>query len=342
MKFWILDCRFSIGESKSKKVFCFALWALLLALSVPAEAQQRVKVPKIGWLSPGSAASGNIESFLQEFRKFGYIEGKNITIEYRFAESKLERLPDLAVELVSLKVDVIVAAGGTPAILAAKNATSAIPIVFPAVSDPVALGIVASLARPGGNITGLTIRVPEFSGKRLELLKEVVPRAKQVAVLGQEANAANAADFKEMQPAASALILELHHIKVRSPNDLESSFSKMTGTVRASALLLQSSTLFFDNRKMIADLATRSRLPAISDTTELTEAGVLMSYGTDRFDLYRRAATYVDKILKGAKPADLPVEQPMKFEFVINLKAAKQIGLTIPPNVLARADKVIK
>jgi putative tryptophan/tyrosine transport system substrate-binding protein len=186
MKFWILDCRFSIGESKSKKVFCFALWALLLALSVPAEAQQRVKVPKIGWLSPGSAASGNIESFLQEFRKFGYIEGKNITIEYRFAESKLERLPDLAVELVSLKVDVIVAAGGTPAILAAKNATSAIPIVFPAVSDPVALGIVASLARPGGNITGLTIRVPEFSGKRLELLKEVVPRAKQVAVLGQE------------------------------------------------------------------------------------------------------------------------------------------------------------
>ena len=189
MKFWILDCRFSIGESKSKKVFCFALWALLLALSVPAEGQQQVKVHKIGWLSPGSATSANIGSFLREFRKLGYVEGENIAIEYRFAEGKLERLTDLAAELVRLRVDVIVAAGGTPAILAAKNATGTIPIVFPAVSDPVALGIVASLARPGGNITGLTIRVPEFSGKRLELLKEVVPRARRVAVLGQEANA---------------------------------------------------------------------------------------------------------------------------------------------------------
>jgi ABC-type uncharacterized transport system substrate-binding protein len=322
------------------KILFYALPALILATIHLAEAQ--VKVHKIGWLSPGSATSANIGLFLREFRKLGYVEGENIAIEYRFADGKLERLPALAAELVRLKVDVIVAAGGTPAILAAKNATRAIPIVFPAVSDPVALGIVASLARPGGNITGLTIRVPEFSGKRLEILKEVIPRVRQVAVLGQEANAANAADFKEMQPAASALILELNHIKVRSPDDLESAFSKMTGTVRAPALLLQSSTLFFDNRKMIADLATRSRLPAIYDARELAEAGILLSYGSDRFDLYRRATAYVDKILKGTKPADLPVEQPIKFEFVINLKTAKQIGLTIPPNVLARADKVIK
>ena len=327
---------------KHEKVFCLVVGALLYVLCLSADAQQPAKIPKIGWLSPGSAASANIELFLREFRKLGYVEGKNITIEYRFAEGKLERLPDLAAELVRLRVDVIVAAGGTPAILAAKNATSTIPIVFPAVSDPVALGIVASLARPGGNITGLTIRVPEFSGKRLELLKEVVPRARRVAVLGQEANTANALDFKEMQPAASALGLELHHIKVRSPNDLESAFSKMTGTVRSTALLLQSSTLFFDNRKMIADLAVRSRLPAIYDARELAEAGILMSYGSDRFDLYRRAATYVDKILKGTKPADLPVEQPKKFEFVINLQTAKQIGLTIPQSVLYRADKVIK
>jgi putative tryptophan/tyrosine transport system substrate-binding protein len=318
--------------------------ALLVGLALAsvhvADAQQQVK--KIGWLSPGSAASGNIGSFLREFRKLGYVEGENIAIEYRFAEGKLERLSDLAAELVRLRVEVIVAAGGTPAILAAKNATSSIPIVFPAVSDPVALGIVASLARPGGNITGLTIRVPEFSGKRLELLKEVVPRARRVAVLGQEANAANALDFKEMQPAGSALGLELHHIKVRSSNDLESAFSKMTGTVRSTALLLQSATLFFDNRKMIADLAVRSRLPAIYDARELAEAGILMSYGSDRFDLYRRAATYVDKILKGTKPGDLPVEQPMKFEFIVNLKTAKQIGVTIPQSVLYRADKVIK
>jgi len=270
------------------------------------------------------------------------VEGKNITIEYRFAEGKLDRLSDLAAELVRLKVDVIVAAGGTPAILAAKNATSTIPIVFPNVGDPVASGIVASLARPGGNITGLTLRNPEFSGKRLELLKEVVPPARRVAVFGQEGNAGNALDFKEMHTAASALGLQLHQIEARGPNDFESAFSKMTGTVRATGLFLQSTALFLDNRKRIADLATKHRLPAIYDARELAEAGVLMSYGTDRSDLGRRAATYVDKILKGTKPADLPVEQPTKFEFVINLKTAKQIGLTIPPNVLARADKVIK
>ena len=230
-----------------------AIIVLLVGLALTsvhlADAQQQVKVHKIGWLSLGSAASANIGSFLREFRKLGYVEGENIAIEYRFADGELERLSDLVAELVRLRVEVIVAAGGTPAILAAKNATSAIPIVFPAVSDPVALGIVASLARPGGNITGLTIRVPDFSGKRLELLKEVVPRARRVAVLGQEANAANALDFKEMQPAASALGLELHQIKVRRSNDLESAFSKMTGRVRSTALLLQSATLFLITEK---------------------------------------------------------------------------------------------
>jgi putative ABC transport system substrate-binding protein len=328
-----------------KTFFGFTLCATLFALYASATAQQTKKIAQIGFLHPGlseGAPSPQLEGLRQGLRELGYVEGKNITIEYRFAEGKLERLPALAAELVRLKVDVIVAAGGTPAILAAKNATSAIPIVFPTVGDPVALGIVASLARPGGNITGLTIRNPEFSGKRLELLKEVVPRARRVAVLGQEANTANALDFEEMQPAASALRLELQHIKVRSPNDFESAFSKMTGTVRATGLFLQSSILFFDNRKRIADLTTRSRLPAICDVRELAEAGVLMSYGSDRFELYRRAATYVDKILKGVKPADLPVEQPMKFEFVINLRTAKQIGLTIPANVLARADRVIR
>jgi putative tryptophan/tyrosine transport system substrate-binding protein len=318
---------------------------MLLAVAVIAEAQEQPKkVPRIGYLTAGNSTSESprSEPFRAALRELGYIEGKNIAIEYRYAEGKGDRLPDLSAELVRLKVDVIVAAGGTPTILAAKNATRTIPIVFPTVGDPVALGFVASLARPGGNITGLTIRVPEFSGKRLEILKEVVPQARRVAVLGQEANAAHPVEFKEMQQAASDMGLELHHIKVRSPDDFESAFSTMTSTVRATALFMQAATLFLDNRRRIAALTTRSRLPAFSDTRELAEAGVLMSYGSDRFDLYRRAAVYVDKILKGTKPADLPVEQPTKFELVINLKTAKQIGLTIPPNVLARADRVIK
>jgi len=322
------------------------LWVLPVLLLISfnlAQAQQPKKTPLIGVLYTGSGISAaQVDGFRHGLRDLGYAEGKNITIEYRLAEGKLERLPDLAAELVRLKVDVIVAAGGTPAILAAKNATSAIPIVFPTVGDTVALGIVASLARPGGNITGLTIRVPEFSGKQLELLREVVPRARRVAVLGQEANTANALTFEEMQPVASAFGLELHHIKVQRSNDLEGAFSKMTGTVRATALLIQAASFFNDNRKRMADLATRSRLPSIYDAKELAEAGILMSYGADRSYLYRRAAIFVDKILKGAKPADLPVEQPKKFELVINLKTAKQIGLTIPPNVLARADRVIR
>ncbi len=309
-----------------------------------AEAQQQKKIPQIGVLSPGlsGASTPPLDGFRQGLRELGYAEGKNIAIEYRFAEGKLDRLPDLAAELVRLKVDVIVTVGGTPSILAAKNATSTIPIVFPTAGDPVGLGIIDSLARPGGNITGLANRPPELGGKRLELLKEAVPRTRRVAVLGAEANAAHALDFKEMQAPASAMGLELHHIEVRSPNDLESAFSKITGTVRATALFLQAAPVFNNHPTRIADLAIRDRLPAIADTRTLADAGVLMSYGSDRFDQGRRAAIFVDKILKGAKPADLPVEQPMRFEFVINLKTAKQIGLTIPPNVLVRADKVIK
>jgi putative ABC transport system substrate-binding protein len=318
--------------------------ALLLTVAVIAEAQQPKKIPRIGVLYTGLSGipAAPLEGFRQGLRELGYAEEKNITIDYRFAEGKLDRLPDLAVELVRLKVDVIVAAGGTPAILAAKNATSTIPVVFPTVGDPVALGIVDSLARPGGNITGLTVSTPEFSGKRLELLKEVVPRATRVAVLGQEGNAFHELDLKVMQAAALALRLQLHQIWVRTPNDLESAFSKIAKPVRAAALFLQSAPVFLDNRKRVADLAIKHRLPAIYDARELPEAGLLMSYGTDRFELGRRAATYVDKILKGRTPADLPVEQPMKFELVFNLKAAKQIGLTIPPNVLVRAQKVIR
>jgi putative tryptophan/tyrosine transport system substrate-binding protein len=244
--------------------------------------------------------------------------------------------------LVRLKVDVILASGGTPVILAAKKASSTIPIVFPVVGDPVALGLVDSLARPGGNLTGFTIMTPELSGKRLEILKETVPRTRQVAVLGQEGNAFSAFDFKTLQAPASALGLQLHQINVRSAEDFKSAFAKITRTLRANAVFLQPAVVFNDNGKRIADLAIKNRLPAIYDSKELPEAGVLMSYGSDRVDLGRRAAYYVDKILKGTKPADLPVEQPMKFELVINLKTAKQIGLTVPQSVLYRADRVIK
>src|SRR5262249_18406656 len=237
-----------------------------------------------------------------------------------FDEGYLARLPTLAAELVRLKVDVIIAAGGTPAILAAKNATSTIPIIFPTVGDPVAQGIVASFARPGGNITGLTIMTPEIGSKKLELLKQVVPRAMRVAVLGQEANVFTALDFKNLRAPALAMGLQLHHIEVRSSDDFESAFSKITSTVRATALFLQAVGLFVDSRGQIADLAAKNRVPAIPRFRANTQAGLLMSYGADRTDLGRRAAFYVDKILKGAKPADLPVEQPTKFELVINLK----------------------
>jgi putative tryptophan/tyrosine transport system substrate-binding protein len=267
-------------------------------------------------------------------------DGKNIVIEQRYAEEKLDRLNELAAELVRLKVDVIVTAGPA-ATRPAKEATAVIPIVMGVDDDPVGNGFVASLARPGGSITGLSTLGPEISGKQLELLKEIVPSLSRVAVLGNSTQPGTAQSLREVELAAGALGVKLQYLNVLSPEDIETVF-RAASKGRADAVLVLRAAVFFSHRKQIVDLAAKSRLPAMYYTTEYVENGGLMTYGASITDLFRRAATYVDKILKGAKPADLPVEQPKKFEFVINLKAAKQIGLTIPPNVLGRADKVIK
>jgi putative ABC transport system substrate-binding protein len=315
---------------------------MLLALSFPANAQQPRKVPRIGYLSvlSPSSDSSRLEAFRQGMRELGYVEGQNIAIESRYAEGKLDRLPDLAGELVRVKVDVIVV-GGSTATRAAKNVTKLIPIVMAHGSDPVELGYVASLARPGGNITGLSHLAPELGGKRLELLRDMIAQLSRVAVLTDPGTQGHGPQIKELEVAARALGLQLRPAEVRAPNELESAFSAMT-TGRASAFIgLQQPTL--DRlRERIVDLAAKNRLPAMYPNSEYVETGGLMSYAADIVVMFRRTATYVDKILKGAKPSDLPVQQPTKFELVINLKAAKQIGLTIPPNVLARADKVIK
>jgi putative ABC transport system substrate-binding protein len=338
-RFWIFDFGLSIGRSKRKKVFGLALCATLFAPSLSADAQQAGKVPRIGYLQIGSRLGSGAEAFLQGLRDLGYVEGKNIVIEYRGDPQRREdRLPEFAADLVRLKVDVIVALD-PPAARAAKNATKTIPIVMRSTGDPVQAGFVASLARPGGNITGVTSISTELYGKRLELLKEVIPRLSRVAVLRNPDRGTN--DFKEMQSAVRSLKLQLQSLEVRGPNDFESAF-RAAGKARVGALITIRTPLINDQRKRVADLAVKSRLPAIYDDRVYIDAGGLMSYGTNLEDLHRRAATYVDKILKGAKPADLPVEQPTKFELIINLKAAKQIGLTIPPNVLVRADKVIK
>jgi putative ABC transport system substrate-binding protein len=268
------------------------------------------------------------------------VEGKNIVIEWRSAEGKLDRLPELAAELVGLRVDVIFAAAA-PSIKAAKQASSTIPIVFEMLADPVSAGFVSSLASPGGNLTGLAGLAPELSGKRLELLKEIVPRLNRVAILGNPSNPNFRSVLKETETAASALRLQLQILQVKEPVNLQSAFSAMT-KARAEALSVIPDPMLFGEQKRIIDLAAKGRLPAIYGTSGVVEAGGLISYGPSQSEMFRRAATYIDKILKGAKPADLPVEQPIKFEFIINLKAAKQIGLTIPPNVLVRADKVIK
>ncbi len=324
-------------------------WAGLLVVVVllvgcvgMAEAQQPGKIPRIGYLVPRSALETREEAFRQGLRDLGYVEGKNIIVEYRFAEGKSERLPELAAELVRLKVDVIVAPG-TPLAQAAKTATRTIPIVFSAVADPIGTGLVTSLARPGGNITGLTPISADLSAKRLELLKETVPRVSRIAVLSTPDYPlpVKAETLKEMEAAARALGVQLQLLEVRGPNDFDSAFGAMSRE-RAGAFTVLPIPMFLAERRRIVDLAAKNRLPAIFHWSEYVEAGGLMSYGTDPVALFRRAATYVDKILKGAKPADLPVEQPMKFELIINLKAAKQIGLTIPLNVLARANKVIK
>jgi len=323
-----------------KLVGTVALVVTFAMCGARAGAQQPTKIPRIGYLSPRSTNPARIEAFRQGLHELGYVEGKNIVIESRNAEGKLDRLSHVAAELVRLKVDVIVTSSPAPT-RAAKQATLTIPIVFAQDSDPVASGFVASLARPGGNITGLSTLAPELSGKRLELLKEVVPKLSRVAVLGTSTSPSTAPTLKETELAAGASKVQLQYLDVLDPKDIETAF-RTAAKGRADAVLVLAGPVVFFQRTQIAELAVKSRLPAIYPQTEFTEAGGLMYYGANTPDMYRRAATFVDKILKGAKPADLPVEQPTKFEFIINLKAAKQIGLTIPPNVLARADRVIR
>ena len=319
-----------------------ALCTVLFALCVSAHAQQPTKIPRIGLLftATPSAAAARIEAFRQGLRELGYVEGKNILIEQRYAEGQLNHMNELAADLVRLKVDVIVTIGPA-ATRPAKEATHAIPIVMGVDDDPVGNGFVASLARPGGNITGLASRAPEIGGKQLELLKEIVPRLSRVAVLGTSTQPGNAQSLREAEVAAGALAVKLQYLDVLSPKDIEPVF-RTASNGRAEAVLVLRASIFFSHRKQIVDLAAKRQLPAMYYTTEYVEEGGLMTYGVSITDLFRRAATYVDKILKGARPAELPIEQPTKFELVVNLKTAKRIGLTIPPNVLARADKVIK
>jgi putative tryptophan/tyrosine transport system substrate-binding protein len=316
-----------------------------LAVGVIVEAQQPKKVPRIGYLSGFGPAteSTRSEAIWQALRERGYIEGQNIATEYRYAEGKPDRFPELAAELVHLKVDIIVVAGaGDPRIQAAKNASKTIPIVMVgAASDPVEAGFVESIARPGGNVTGLARLTRELDGKRLELLKEAVTKVARVGVLYYPIPSSVRAVKEDLPGAARALRLTIQPWEVRGEEDFDKVFSGM-GKQRPDGLYVFGSSLTNTNRKRIADFALKSRLPSMYTTGEFVDAGGLMFYGADEADSYRRAAPYVDKILKGAKPADLPVEQPTKFEFIINLKAAKQIGVTIPPEVLARANRLIK
>jgi putative tryptophan/tyrosine transport system substrate-binding protein len=314
--------------------------ATLFAIAVRAEAQSQGEVPKIGWLSARRASNSGQETIVRMLRDLGYVEGKNVAFEYRFADDKLDRLPALADELVRLKVDVLITPG-TPGALALKNATKTIPIVFADVTDPIAAGLVDSLARPGGNITGFSSIEALLAGKRLELLKETVSKLSRVAVLWDPRNPGSTQEWKESQLAARELGLQLHSMEVSSADKYQDAFKEAT-RARSGALAVLSTPLASSNQDQLAKLAARNRLPAIYVQGSFVTDGGLMSYGPDRTERYRRIAVFVDKILKGTKPADLPVEQPTKFEFIINLKAAKQIGLTIPPNVLARADKVIK
>jgi putative tryptophan/tyrosine transport system substrate-binding protein len=323
----------------NKKILLFILAVVILAFVYTAEAQQAKKIPRIGFLAVNPATSRQ-EAFREGLHELGYVEGKNIVIEWRTADGQSDRLPDLAAELVRLKVDAIVTAGAAST-RPAKAATVTIPIVMALDNDPVGSGFVASLARPGGNITGLSQMAPELAGKRLELLKEVVPRLLRVAVLGEFKNPGNAQALKATELAAVAFGLQLQSLDVRSPKDIETAFREASKG-RADAALVLGGPITTAQQGHIVELATKNRLPVIYPQSDYMDAGGLMFYGPSISDLYRRAAVFVDKILKGAKPADLPVEQPTKFEFIINLKAAKQIGLTIPPNVLVRADKVIR
>jgi putative tryptophan/tyrosine transport system substrate-binding protein len=330
----------------NKRIVCFALCAMLLALSYPAKAQQSKKVPRIGYVSGTGDANNpgpNIESFRQGLRDLNYVEGKNIVVEYRYAEGKSERLPGFVAELVKLKVDVVVVIA-LPAIRAAKKATQTIPIVMVTNTDPVAAGLVDSLARPGGNVTGLTLLTRDLSGKRLELLNEMVPGISRVGILWVTPSVTGDSDsgFKEYEATGRALKIQLQSLQVQGSNpDLEGAF-QAAAKGRASALITIRNPALTRHTKRIADLAIKNRLPSMFESTDYVEAGGLVSYSANFTEVFRRAAVYVDKILKGVKPADLPVEQPTKFEFVINLKTAKALNLTIPQSVLFRADKVIK
>jgi ABC-type uncharacterized transport system substrate-binding protein len=327
-----------------RRAFLTALAGSLLTAPLAAGAQQAGKVLRIGFLGgrTPSDMSPFLDAFRQGLRELGWVEGQNIVIDYRFAEGRFDRLPDLAAELVRLKVDIIVAQP-VPAAVAAKNATGTIPIVMISGSaDPVGLGLIASLARPGGNVTGSSYSAgPEIGGKQLELLKETVPKLRRVAILSNPANPSHALAIREVRDAAPSLGVQLQLLEARGPNEFDGAFAAMAKE-RVGALLVMSDGIFNLHRTRLADLAARSRLPAAYGTRENVEAGGLMSYGPSLRDFYRRAATYVDKILKGATPGDLPVEQPTKFELVINLKTAKALGLTIPPSLLQRADQVIE
>jgi len=327
-----------------RRVFIGTMAGGLIAAPLATETHPAGKVPRIGFLvaasTSDSAYARLIEAFRQGLRDLGHVEGRNIVIEYRYAGEKYERLPALAAELVRLRVDVIVS-HGTPGPLAAKQATSAIPIVMTSAGHPVASGLVSSLARPGGNVTGLSLMVPELGGKRLQLLKEIIPGLSRVAVLWNAANPYASLVVRETEATATTLGVQLQSLVVRGPDDFAGALAAAT-TGRAGALTVAEDPLTITKRTQIVDFAAKSRLPAIYGVKEFVDAGGLMSYGVNLADLWRRAATYVDKILKGAKPADLPVQQPTKFEFVINLKTAKALGLTIPQSVLLRADEVIQ
>jgi putative ABC transport system substrate-binding protein len=328
----------------NKKTLVSIFAVVILAFVHLAEAQQAKKVPRIGYLTSSDPAteSTRSEGIRQALRDLGYVEGQNIAIEYRYAEGKLDRFSELAAELVRLKVDIIVVAGGNTLIQVAKNATKTISIVMSgSAPDPVEAGFVDSLARPGGNVTGLALLVNELAGKRLELLKEAVPKLARVAVLHDPALRPNVLELKAVQTAAPALGLTIQPWEVRGMDDFDRVFAAQNKQ-RSDGLYVLAGRLVTSNRKRIADFALKSRLPSIYSVRDFVDAGGLMSYGADQADSYRRVAYFVDRILKGAKPADLPVEQPTKFELVINLKTAKQLGLTIPQSVLYRADKVIK